>query len=420
MMSTMTMKMKMVTKMMQLHDVKFRSSFWFWVFRDSICQRKKPLQTLRKACAERQGDLPSEFRPQLWKRFLNVSKKSQLEDVITHDRQSKIEDHDSVRSDEDRADEETEKGEKDDSGHGSGKGKGRNTVGDEIASRLREDIEQLMQRHETMKFDASVAEEIVVRFCHSKKMEYQHEILLLLMPFMPLLETDTKDAKDDTSRSTSFLTKLEVDHCLSSLVQQFVPLWSTDRHGSDKTLILDCFHMLCRLILQYHDPFLSMHFDKHRVTPEVYVKPWINTLFTTQCTSIPIVTSLWDQLILEGDPILPLFFGIAMLIARRDSILKTTSETELLETLNSISIAERIDLMNILQAARDLNHETPLAARNQAYTLLFPSSESNFSTLHERLSSSVVLSVPTSEVIETFRKESLKRSAIRPDRKSVV
>lgn len=137
----------------------------------------------------------------------------------------------------------------------------------------------------------------------------------------------------------------------------------------------------------------------------------MNTLFTTQCSDLPVITSVWDRFILEGDSILPVFFGAAMLITRREQIMNAASESAILEQLNSINISEKKEALDMLLMAQELDRATPLFARNQMYGLMFPSEEANFHALHESLSANVVLSIPTNELVEAFRKNKLRHSS---------
>lgn len=92
-----------------------------------------------------------------------------------------------------------------------------------VVSQLRNDVEQRGQLHNWSSSDVSAAQQILTQYCQSNAIAYQHEILMLLAPFMQHLG----ESEEDT-HATSPMTMLEVYHCLSSFVQQFVPFLKSD------------------------------------------------------------------------------------------------------------------------------------------------------------------------------------------------
>jgi hypothetical protein len=191
-------------------------------------------------------------------------------------------------------------------------------------------------------------------------------------------------------------TKLEIHACLSLLIQHYVPFLY--KHSK---IYLQCFAQLFRLLLQYHDPVLALHFDKHRIEPDTYVVPWATTLLSNFVKEDEVL-KLWDQIFIENDVTFPSFIALSLILQNRDKLLGCKNLDELNQQFKELPM-----VTPDLNQAHNLKNQTPLSARNQLESLLWPTVQFNVEEVYKELEASVVLPVPTSEIIEAFRKVSL-------------
>nr|CCC90901.1 conserved hypothetical protein [Trypanosoma congolense IL3000] len=92
---------------------------------------------------------------------------------------------------------------------------------------------------------------------------------------------------------------------------------------------------LCRLLLQYHDPELSLHLDRHLVDVSNYMLSWLRRHFVTgnDCAA---AIRIWDWLLTADDPSLGMYLAIAYLIFHRQEFLLLTTKEGLQEALESL------------------------------------------------------------------------------------
>ncbi|KAG2374093.1 hypothetical protein C9374_011172 [Naegleria lovaniensis] len=211
------------------------------------------------------------------------------------------------------------------------------------------------------------------------------------------------------------------------LTRYFKPLESKNNPLLEKTdseqlhLLLDCFDQMFRLLLQYHDPELQIHFDRHRL--EVIVDeiiPWsksllVDLIIRSSSNFIEIFTYFLDILIIERDPVIFTFFVIAILMRDRTNLLNLTTTNELRQyckdALSSSStskqqiIVQKSDISSLYLEVKNLEKETPLSARNQLLSLFQASAEVKFDMIKKQLQESVILPIPTSEIVDCFTKD---------------
>ncbi|KAF0984880.1 hypothetical protein FDP41_000779 [Naegleria fowleri] len=211
------------------------------------------------------------------------------------------------------------------------------------------------------------------------------------------------------------------------LTRYFKPLESKSNPMLDKDnseqlhLLLDCFDQMFRLLLQYHDPELQIHFDRHRL--EVIVDeiiPWSKSLLVDlilrfNSNFIETFTYFLDILIIERDPVIFTFFVISILIRDRTNLLNLTTTNELRQyckdalstssTSKQQIIAVKSDISSLYLEVKNLEKETPLSARNQLLSLFQASAEVKFDAIKKQLQESVILPIPTSEIVDCFTKD---------------
>jgi hypothetical protein len=239
---------------------------------------------------------------------------------------------------------------------------------------------------------------VIRKICFTRSSPYKSDLTVLASTLAPVY----KNSSD---------LKTNLYYALNALLDQFAPFLL--RGGS---LELNCFSKLFRLILQYHDPELSLHFDKNRRDPDEYFTPWLNSLFAKQFSQSKII-DLWILLLTHEDPVLVSLFGMALIIAHRDKFLEVNQPELNSETIRTIlsTIPESQDestyIHSLYTKTKTLRDATPLSARNQLNSVIFPTGVSNLQVLNDTLAESVVLPIPTSEIVEAFkRKQSTHRS----------
>ena len=195
-----------------------------------------------------------------------------------------------------------------------------------------------------------------------------------------------------------------------------------------------CAQELLRLVLQYHDPALSVHFDRLQFSFAPHIYSWIKALFAGKDASTTKATlPVWDVLFIANERLLSAFVALTLLIEHREALLALHSKSDLLRfadefrpacgsvTLNAPHAAERADAVyrapcvvslppcqtwdSLLQKAKLALRTTPLTARVKLERLLFPDAEQlQLDVLAEKelLLSHVTLVVDVEELVNAF------------------
>lgn len=126
---------------------------------------------------------------------------------------------------------------------------------------------------------------------------------------------------------------------LSGLVSHFLPnLYGYD----DDFVFLQVSFRLFRLLLAYHAPQLGSRLDQWDVPPELYATGWFLTLFA-RGTPPGLVMTLWDFLLVAGDPGLAHFVALALLMANEPAISRCgAAELPALMSRLTFSSAEQV------------------------------------------------------------------------------
>ncbi|KAL9658809.1 hypothetical protein ABK040_005963 [Willaertia magna] len=195
---------------------------------------------------------------------------------------------------------------------------------------------------------------------------------------------------------------------LNSKINNNNVILNNDNVGRENELI-DCFDQMFRLLLQYHDPELQVHFDSHRIEKMIdQIVPWFKSLLFDLILKDDLenINYLLNLLIIERDPVILCFMVFIILIRNRKEILLKTSTKDVeyycSHSLNVLSTKE--DIFSIYLEAIQLKKQTPISSRNQLLSIFQPNSETDFTKLKQLLQESVVLPLPTSELVNSFHK----------------
>lgn len=91
-----------------------------------------------------------------------------------------------------------------------------------------------------------------------------------------------------------------------------------------------------RLLLQYHEPKLSIYLDSMNLGPETYLSTWLSSVFA-DVVSNDVLFSLWDIYILKSDPFFGFLIALVLVINAKSSLLNHSIElnVENTEQVNS-------------------------------------------------------------------------------------
>lgn len=171
-------------------------------------------------------------------------------------------------------------------------------------------------------------------FCERKEVGYTQGLNELLAPFVLLA---------DTGGNPRIVFAL-----FSAFLERFAP-WMLDSSESRVFDVLKrAFKYFGRLLL-YHDPELFWRLEQEGMTPDLYATSWFVTLFARNFT-VETVLALWDLLLLEDNPLGTCFFGLALLLERRDELMRIDS-SRLPETLMMLGVQSPAQVQTLWAAA---------------------------------------------------------------------
>ncbi|CCW61758.1 unnamed protein product [Phytomonas sp. EM1] len=105
---------------------------------------------------------------------------------------------------------------------------------------------------------------------------------------------------------------------------------------------------LLRLILQYHDPALSIHFDQCHISIGELLLRWVRQFFVLDGEYRAALGTI-DYLLVLGDPVLNPFVALAYIIANRQSLLSIHEAEVLRNALDTL----KMELPGVKEAALD-------------------------------------------------------------------
>lgn len=192
-------------------------------------------------------------------------------------------------------------------------------------------------------------------FCARHRIGYIQGLNELLAPFVLLA---------DTGGNPRIVYAL-----FSEFLSRFAP-WMLDTSESRYFDVLKrAFKYFGRLLL-YHDPQLSWMLEREMMTPDLYATSWFVTLFARNFT-VETVLALWDMLLLEDNPLGTCFFGLALLLSKREELLKC-DPSSLPERLMMLGVNSPEDVRKLWKTAAALReaHTPPSFQRLMTDRLL--------------------------------------------------
>ncbi|XP_063222902.1 TBC1 domain family member 23 isoform X2 [Bacillus rossius redtenbacheri] len=162
------------------------------------------------------------------------------------------------------------------------------------------------------------------------------------------------------------------------------------------------FHLF-RLLLLYHDPELCSFLDTMRITPDLYCRPWFQSLFAATC-SLPAVLCMWDLYFQQADPFFVFFLALVMIFNAREQIFSMKGEPKqvLVDTLAAMPCAlEADDVTDFCSLAQYYALKTPCSFKENLCDVLFCHGDSLEQEAESRsLSQALCLPVSAHELVE--------------------
>ena len=196
--------------------------------------------------------------------------------------------------------------------------------------------------------DTSVRREmeiILTEYCHRKNVSYKQGMNYVLAPFFMI------EMKD----------RLDIYLCFESFIEKYLnSTFNDEEFGS-----LQCIFRMFRLLIQYHDPSLSLFLDHHEIMPELFASGWFMTMHANKSDQATLL-HLWDEILLESDSCFHYFIDFELLKFYRDDILKRSQE-ELPQFLVNLMVEDRDHARRLLKDARKTSNNTPLSFHELLY-----------------------------------------------------
>jgi uracil phosphoribosyltransferase/rhodanese-related sulfurtransferase len=178
---------------------------------------------------------------------------------------------------------------------------------------------------------------VLTEYCRRRHISYIQGMNYVLSPFY-LLELADSD---------------EIYIYFDAFVRIFLPNTFTDTEFG----ALQCIFRLFKLLLQYHDPELSSFLDQHNTPPELYATPWFVTMWAQKC-EIDTLLHLWDELLLDLNPMFHYFVSLELVRYRKENIMKCCVD-ELPGVMSSITIPNKNQMKMLFFEARKTRLSTP-------------------------------------------------------------
>lgn len=193
-------------------------------------------------------------------------------------------------------------------------------------------------------------ESIITFYCKSRAVKYDndHAWTSLLQPLLDLPELDRAD----------------MYNCFYALLARYIPRES----------LPDAPYNLFRLLLLYHDPELCSFLDSHKVTMQMFMKPWFRTLFSSHCKR-PVTLALWDVYLQRADPFFMFFLALVILVNAKEQVMNTMLDKKKEEIASALTdfpeALETVDVEDFCQLAMYFGDKTPQSVRKSYQDSLF-------------------------------------------------
>ncbi|KAL7714114.1 Rhodanese domain-containing protein [Entamoeba marina] len=150
---------------------------------------------------------------------------------------------------------------------------------------------------------------------------------------------------------------------LNYIISTHIPLIKFDDQTIKNGIVI-----LFSLLLQYHDPELSLRLSELRVDLSSFVYERITSLCFQLFGSIQGQLQLFDQLILSSDQLLHIYFLLAHILLLKQSLLNATTSDSIISILETPLNEEKISFLSAY--AKGLIGNTPVTITKQMYACM--------------------------------------------------
>ena len=147
------------------------------------------------------------------------------------------------------------------------------------------------------------------------------------------------------------------------MTQAFVERLQTNLFVDDEFYHLQACLATFKLLLKYHDPGLARYLEHNYVTCEMYAIPWFITYFSSKLDTAELVIELWDRIAQKNGDVIFIFFFAVALVLENEGRIRGADSASLPEIMTSLRIASLAELDRVMQAADDLEENTPFSFR---------------------------------------------------------
>lgn len=232
----------------------------------------------------------------------------------------------------------------------------------------------------------SVLMQTLLKFCVHQSIDYMQGINELLAPILAIspqysdyvegrnaVAVDSCDSTimyvDDSNQLCPLIHHFQLNMVFfERFVQRLLPTMFKCKGLAVLQLQLVAYHLL----MNYHEPQLSMILRKEGLTPDMYVMPWLITLFARR-HAIPVVLHLWDILlqVQPSSPLLIIFLSVALMQKGRSFLIESYVKDCLTEALLSLKFETVDQVEEVVQQAMRLEESTPRCVFDQVRALIF-------------------------------------------------
>ena len=233
----------------------------------------------------------------------------------------------------------------------------------------------------------SILMQTLLKFCVHQSIDYMQGINELLAPILAIspqyidyvegrnsVATDSCDSTvmyvDESNQLCPLIHPFQLNMLFfERFVQRLLPTMFKCKGLAVLQLQLVAYHLL----MNYHEPQLSMILLKEGLTPDMYVMPWLITLFARR-HAIPVVLHLWDILLQvqsTSSPLLIIFLSVALMQKGRSFLIESYVKDCLTEALLSLKFETIDQVEEVVQQAMRLEESTPRCVLDHLQALIF-------------------------------------------------
>ncbi len=189
------------------------------------------------------------------------------------------------------------------------------------------------------------------------------------MPFLLMKQSATSVTNFSSASETGGTGSIDLAYVYGffrKFVQIYIPNTmhtKLNERGGTSLPYLKCTLTLTEILLQFHDKELYNHLTKHKLVLEMFATNWFLTLFTRVVSDLALLYELWEIFLFERDRFLIFYLGVAMLTAKRKTILGLNQFEQLMKylTTENFKVSDFAQLSEVYDLAVKIRTRTPVS-----------------------------------------------------------